>query len=121
MKLRLLDIKNLEVPLSNLINQRLPLKTSFKLSKVIKEISDNLQLVEEQRQKLIKEYGELNEEDQSITITDPEKLATFQNEYNEFLKDEIDLNYEPISIEELGPDVNLTLSEVTTISILFTS
>ena len=119
MLIKLAQLKNLEAPLSKLMDQHVPVKTSFKLSKVLKQVASELQDLEESRQKLIKTYGELNEEAQTISITDPAKLIDFQKEYSELLNVEIELNYDPLSIEALGDSLELSVSEVVQLSVLF--
>lgn len=119
MQITLSELKSIETPLSKLMEQKLPLKTSFKLSKVLKQIANELQALEEARQKLIRQYGEVEEETQSITIKDEAKLLQFQKEFSDFLKEEVELAFEPISIDLLGEDCNLSVSEVTLLSVLF--
>lgn len=120
MQISLFELKTLEEPLSRLINQRLSVKVSYRLSKMLKKISSELQALEEHRQTLIKEYGTLSEDGQSISITDPEKLKEFQTQFKELLDEEITLDYQPLSIESIGDDIDLSVQDVAALSVLFT-
>jgi len=115
--LTLSELKGMEQPLTKLLDQQLPVKVGFKLSKVLKEFSKELGELEEQRQKLIRQYGEADEN--QITITDPEKLEKFHTEFNDLLKEEITFEYSPINIDLLG-DVDMPVSEIAVLSVLFT-
>lgn len=114
--LTLSELKGMEQPLTKLLEQQISVKAGFKLSKILKDFSKELGELEDQRQKLIRQYGETV--DNQITITDPKKLEKFHEEFGELLKEEIAFEYDPISIDLLG-DVNLTVAEVTVLSVLF--
>jgi hypothetical protein len=117
-KITLSELKGMEIPLTKLLEQHLPVKTSFRLSKVLREISKEIQDLEDQREKLIRQFGEVD--GSSISIKDPAKLLAFQQEFGDLLKEEVEFDYSPISIESLGENVNLTVAEITVLSVLFT-
>jgi len=114
--LTLSELKGMEQPLTKLLEQQLPVKAGFKLSKILKEFSKELGELEDQRQKLIRQYGETVEN--QITITDPEKLEKFHSEFGELLKEEITFEYTPINIDLLG-DVDMPVAEIAVLSVLF--
>jgi hypothetical protein len=115
--LTLSELKGMEQPLTKLLEQQISVKAGFKLSKILKNFSKELGEIEDQRQKLIRQYGETV--DNQITITNSENLEKFHNEFSELLKEEITFEYDPMSIDLLG-DVNLTVAEIAVLSVLFT-
>jgi hypothetical protein len=119
MKVTLAEIKALEIPLTAFLKEKLPLKASYRLSKVLKQISSELADLESERQKLIREYGDVDETNNEIAIKDEAKLIQFRIEFTELLKEEIELNYDPISLSELGDNIQLTLADMTYLSVLF--
>ena len=120
MQITLYELKNLEEPLSRLINQRLPIKVAYRLSKMLTKVTKELSTLETHRQALIKEFGDVSEDGQSIAITDPEKLKLFQEQFMELLQENIELNYEPVSIQLISDDVDLTVQDIALLSPLFT-
>ncbi len=118
MKLTLAELKALEIPLTNFLKEKLPLKASYRLSKVLKQISSELGDLEQERQKLIRQYGEVDTEAGEISIKEEAKLNQFRLEFSELLKEEVELNFEPIALDDLG-SVELTLADMTFLSVLF--
>jgi hypothetical protein len=106
--------------LRKLNNAELPVKVSYKLAKNIKSIEKELNIYEEEKQKLINKYGEKDEEgklktkeDGSINITDTEN---WNKDIKELLDIEAEINIEKINIDELAKsDLKLTPSELTLI------
>lgn len=116
-KVTLVELKGMEAPLTKLLEQKLPIKCSYKLSKILKLISKELGDLEDARQTLIRTHGEVSED--SITITDSDKLLAFNQEFSDLLKEEVEFDYDPISIDMLGDNTELTVAEVTVLSVLF--
>lgn len=106
--------------LSKLNNAELPVRVSYKLAKNIKSIEKELNIYEEEKQKLINKYGEKDEEgklktkeDGSINITDTEN---WNKDIKELLEIEAEINVEKINIDELAKsDLKLTPAELTLI------
>lgn len=103
------ELKTIETALSKLLTMQLPIKLSFRLSKILKPINDELARVEEFRVAKIMELGVPNEDNSSVTIP-TEKLEQFKQEIGELYSEEITLPFEPVQIDDL-PE-NLTLSAV---------
>jgi hypothetical protein len=113
MKVKLIDIYSSVSSLNKLMEQPLSAKISFKLMKLLNAINDEVKLIEEQRMKLVKKYAE-----DGITVSDS-KRDEFLKEFSEFLNEEVDMAWEPISIETLG-DLQLSVAELTRVQYLFT-
>jgi single-stranded DNA-specific DHH superfamily exonuclease len=109
MKTTILDILNGQAALEKLVGQEVKISAAFRLSKLIKEINEELQLFEEHRQSLVKKYGD-EQEDGNVVIPE-DKLEEFQTEFNELLTTEVDLKHDPIAVDDLG-DVEMTTAEL---------
>lgn len=106
--------------LRKLNNAELPVRVSYKLAKNIKSIEKELNIYEEEKQKLINKYGEKDEEGKSkvnengmINILDVEN---WNKDIKELLEIEVEINVEKINIDELAKsDLKITPSELTLI------
>lgn len=98
-KVKLFDLKNRENAFREFMDIDFPIKVSFKLTKMFKEISRELSEFEEHKNKLIKKYGETK--DDNIVVKEDE-LENFYKEYNELLEMEVELDTDKIEL-----DINL--------------
>lgn len=106
--------------LRKLNNAELPVRVSYKLAKNIKNIDKELNIYEEEKQKLINKYGEKDDEgknkineDGTIKILDTEN---WNKDIKELLEIEAEINIEKINIDELAKgDLKITPSELTLI------
>jgi hypothetical protein len=112
-------LKAIEEPLIKLVKLELPIKTSYKLSKILKKIGQELADLEEERVKLVKKYGDQDDEAQSIQVKDPEKYEEFAKEFGELLQEEITLEIDPIPINMLGDSVTFSPAELAALEMLF--
>ena len=94
---------------------KLPLKTLFKLSNLSKAIEDKLEFYQEHFQAILKEYGELDENNNLIPTDDgrgikvrPGTEMDCMEKINELQSLEIELPDILFDIEEFG-DIELTL------------
>jgi len=107
MKVRLIEIKLIENSLNKLMEANLNVKIAYKLSKLLKKIGQELQDLEENRIRLVKKYSNDAENDKEMKVAD-DKVDEFQKEFNVLLNVEVDVPFEPISIDDLGDDIKLT-------------
>lgn len=80
---------------------KLPIKISYKLSKLIGKIQPELDIYNEKRDELVKEYGD-KQEDDTFKVTDPNKIKSFIEKINDLVEIEVEIDFEPIDIEDLG-------------------
>ena len=112
MTLTLAQIKNAELSITKLLTSPLPVRISYRLSKVVKIISTELQQFEELRQKLVEKYGETDSSGMvTVTQTNP---PPFLAEINGLLDEFIEFPDVKISLDDLG-DVKLSAVEMTTL------
>ena len=106
MKFKLAEIRALEGSLSKLNNKELPVKIAYGLGKLLKKVSEELVSIEEHRVKLVKKYSTGEDSEGNFEVP-KDKEEDFKREFSELLMAEVDFNFDPISISELG-DITLT-------------
>jgi hypothetical protein len=124
MTIKLYELLNVEKPISELLNQNLPIKLSWRLSKLVKEISLELKEFNELRDKMIKQLGKESEpgkQDWSISPEDKEAIGTFQEQIQELVNVDADIrDFEPISINEFnGTDIKISPVQMASLQVFF--
>ena len=128
--LKLYEFYNLDSELNGVMNQqtgekisagllaeKLKLTTKYWLTELSKKVADEKATVESLKEELIKKHGEADEtgnisipmyidivKDEEGNIVDGKnnpKFIEFQNEFNALLQEEKELEYKPVSINEL--------------------
>lgn len=92
--------------LREIANQRLPMKTLYRVTRLIREIQPQLDFYDEQYQKLIMEYCT---EDEGAFLLPVGSKTDFENALNELFDLDVEVNIEPVSIPENEAE-NLRLS-----------
>jgi hypothetical protein len=104
MKLKLKEIIAAQSSLRELLNQPLPVKLSYTLSKTVKKIDSEFRQLDEATTGLKKKYGHektKGSEEFMIPVEDKEATKSYKSEFDELLEVEVEIpNYEPISISE---------------------
>lgn len=109
MKLTLGELLNGKPALEKLVNLEIGIKTAYKISRIIRKLNEELQHFEEQRQKLVTQYGE-PQENGNVIVTE-ENMEAFAQELNDLVALEIKLDFEAVSLDELG-DVKMAPAEL---------
>lgn len=113
MKVKLIEIYGSVSTLNKLIEEPLPAKVSFKLMKLLNQLNNEVKLVEDQRLKLVKQYSK-----DGTSVADENK-EVFVKEFSEFLNEEIDVAWQPITIDTLGENLKLSVTDLSKIQYLF--
>lgn len=107
MKVTINDILNAVPVMRELADTSMKIKTAYKVSKIMSAIDKEYQLFQEARTKLIEKYGD-RDENHELKIDDngnysipPENISNFNEELNEILVETVELNVNPLSIDEL--------------------
>ena len=102
-----------------LSSQKIPAKTAFKITRVMKKVKEEVELFEELKKKLVDEYGvvEDNQEFKVVPIGS-EHFDKVNSELNCVLDTEIEFLFEPISIEELG-DIEIENVKINALEYMF--
>ena len=101
--------------LSNIISKELPIKISYRLSKLLKVIASEHELMIQQRNEIINKHAEKDEDgnvkqldDNKINISSP---ILYQKEINELCEIGFNVDFERVSIDELG-DINISVQDL---------
>ncbi len=111
-KIKLGSINDIVYSMKELVEKDLQIKVAYKLSKLLKILDNESQTFEEQRVKLFQKYGEKDEngnlktyEGDKINIA-KDNLKLFNTEFKELCNIEINIDFEPIKLDDLG-DIKL--------------
>ncbi|WP_368253554.1 hypothetical protein [Clostridium paraputrificum] len=109
--------------LSKLTNLELPIKLSYAFSKNITKIDAELKAYNIEREKLLKKYGEKDEEGKlkvsekgEVNILDREN---FNKEIAELLQCESEIDIHLIDLEKVDAKINITPGELMIIDYMF--
>ena len=116
MKLQLGEIRNMKEPMGLLLDKDLPIKVAWSLTKFVKILDKELSDIEEFRISLVKRLGEADEEG-ALQVPDT-GMEEFIDKFNELLMSEIDVDFEPVSIESLG-DIQVSTKELLALDKIF--
>jgi len=95
--------------LNNLSTEKLPIKTSIAIAKTIKTISEEVNILNSIRFKLIEEYG-VEVKDGVVSIAKVEQLDEFNSKMVELLNSEIEI---PLDTKIILPeDIKLSAADV---------
>ena len=102
MKLTNGEIFNARAPLEKLIQEKLPVKTSYGLAKLAAKLDDQLQVIEKVRQGLIQTYGEKNPDNPQQIRVDPrsEGFPKFAEEYGELMTQEVEIVFDVVTLPD---------------------
>ena len=81
-----------------LLNADLPIKVSYRLSKTIKKIEEELKHFDTQRIELLKKYGEPIENGTKYQVKD---LEGFNKDMNELLAEKVEINVTTIDLKDI--------------------
>lgn len=111
-KLKLKDIKSSEVTLQKLAGVELSAKSAYRVSTLLRPISEELKLIEEQRMKLVKKYADKDNVSGEMKVEN--QKDDFLKEWLEFLETDIEIDIQTIDLSDLE-SIKFTPSEMTTI------
>ena len=106
MKIKLLDIVEYQKNMGALTKVKLPVKVAYRISKLNNKIASEVKDYKEQEFNLIKELGEVvldteGKETDNLRVT-KENMPKYKEEVEKLLDLEVELDFEPIDINELG-------------------
>ncbi len=116
-KVSLGELKDIGEGMGELANTKLPVKTSYAISKINKQIVAEFQEFDKERVKILDAYSKKGEDGKPVIENNNyviEDMEAFTKEFNELCAIEVEINAEPISIEQLG-DIEisfLTLAKI---------
>lgn len=103
MKITLAELQSINRSLPAITQQPLPVKLSYRLSKLISFCTKEMEIVEKARADLVKKYSEEDDTEKNVTVrVKPENEQKFRDEFSELLSEEIELDFDPINLDDLG-------------------
>lgn len=113
MKLKNNEVYNIFEVLNKIKDMEVPIRLGYSLSKIVRTLSPQLQLLEEQRNNIIKKYGHDVDNGFAIDTDDQYALRMYVDEYSELLGIEEEYDITPIPLELLiNSDIRLTTNEL---------
>jgi hypothetical protein len=96
--------------MQKLTDKELPISISYRLLKFLRDCSGEMETLEKTRIKLVEKYAEKKEEGaeevKDLQVAE-EHRDKFQEEFTNLLAEEVEIDFEPISIGDLG---NISMS-----------
>jgi len=116
MKLMLGSLTNIIQGISAIVNEKIPIKTSYWLTRNADKITSEVKFMEKSRQKLLDIHAEkdkdgkiiLNEDKQSYKIKDAKK---FQEEFAKLASTEIDIDLKTFKLDDFGK-VDISINDL---------
>jgi hypothetical protein len=101
-KLTNLEIFNAKEPLSKLLQEKLPVKSSYGLAKLASKLDPQLGVIEKVRQGLILTYGEKDPNNPQQIMVDPkgENFPKFAEEYGELMMQEVEIVIDVVTLPD---------------------
>ena len=117
MKIALGRILNSVEGLKKLVNEQLPVKTAYRLKRIMDAVTSESQRIEKTRVELIKKYADPQTDEQkakneAIQVTT--NLESFQKDFLGLLEEEVDLNCNQIPFNDIE-DVKMSVNELTSL------
>lgn len=100
--MKLIDVVNAQSAMQTLAGTKLPVKASFRVAKALKLIAVDMMVYDENRIKLLEEFGRKAAEGNKYEFESPEKEQAFQKGFQELQQEEVVLAVEPLGIDDLG-------------------
>ena len=121
MRLKNSEIFNARTPLEELLRQRLPIKTSYKLAQTAAKLNEQLTIIDRVRLGLFETYGEKDPVNRLKVNIDPqsENFPKFASELGELMSEEVDMDIEVITLPdtlEIEPASLMLLEKFITIN-----
>ena len=116
MKLTLGQMYTMQNALESLIRMKVEAKTAWQFGRLAKDIRENLQGLEVHRRALFEKFG--TKIDDRIEVED-DKKDEFQKEWTELVMQEVEIDWDPVSIDELGSQT-VSIADMAELSPFFT-
>jgi len=100
MKLKNGEIFYAAQPLRRLIGEKFPLKTSYELATLVNKLANQLAIIEDVRQGLLRKYGDKNPQGQYAITLDSENWDKFGEEINELFDQEVEVELERVKLPD---------------------
>jgi hypothetical protein len=120
MKITLEKLHLMQQSLGKLITYDLPVATAFRLSRLAKQAKSEMDTLEESRTKLVTLFGDKDPDDPSRIKVTPQNLDKFSEEMRKLLAVEVNIDFEPINLSDLG-DIKLSALDLANLDVFIVS
>lgn len=102
MKLNNGEIFTAREPLAKLLEEKFPVKVAYGLAKLANKLQEQLKVIDDVRNGLIKTYGEPDKENPQQIKVDPEgeNFGKFVEEMNELFSQEVEVVFDKVKLPE---------------------
>lgn len=89
-------------PLQKLMEQKFPVMVSYKLAKMVSKLNEQMKVIDDVRNGLIRTYGKPDKENpQQIAVpTDSKDYPKFIEEFNELMTQEVEIVFDKVKLPE---------------------
>jgi len=94
------DIFRAREPLQKLMAEKFPVITSYKLAKMASQLQEQLKVMEDVRNGLIKKYGTKDERGRFTVQPESENWARFVEEFEELMSQEVTIVFEKVKLPQ---------------------
>ena len=107
LKIKLGEIEQILMSMKSLVEKELPVLISYKISKLVIGLDNEFAVFNSTRFSLTEKYGkkkedgELDVNEKGMATILPEKMKEFNSEFGVLTNQEIEIEFEPISIQDL--------------------
>lgn len=108
MKFTLGEIRWMQKGLAAITQMQLPIRISYKLAKLFNFCNNEVVIIEQTRSNLIKSLAVEDPNKPGEFKVDPENEEKFKEEIEKLISTEVEFDFEPISLKELGDDIKIT-------------
>ena len=115
---RLMKIQNGDIwmsnePLTKLLKQKFPVKTSYALVQLAHKLTEQLEIINQVRLGLVEKYGEKGEGGQTIVKEDGPNWQKFTEEFDELMSQEVEIEFEKVKLPdfEIEPTALMALEK----------
>ena len=123
-KVSLNDILNANETFSQIMSQSFKGSLAFKIARLARELNKEVETFNTERQKLVNEYCEKDENGNFITVDNgnikimDDKIEDFTNDFSSLLSTEVEINAEKLPIDKID-DFNITPQQVLSLEKFF--
>ena len=116
MKLTLAEIRWMQKGLSTITQMPLPIRVSYRLSKLLNFCNQEMGNIEKAREGLIRKMGIETPDRPGELQVIPENENKFREEFAQLLLEEVEMDFIPIKIGDLGEDLKISPAELASLS-----
>ena len=117
MKLMLGELTEIIQGISAIIEEKIPIQTSYWLTINVDEMSKEINAFEKNRQKLLELYAERDENGKKVLLRDNKRYkikdeAKFQEEFVKLAETEVDINLKVFKLADFGDKADISINDL---------